>query len=169
VTGSGIFGRTSFLYEKMRFLTNAEENLTMTGQEAGFLDGIAKAESMMKRREGNGISNSPFWCAATSTGFTMVSYTWLRMAMGESSFLTARPRMRMEVDLIACSQLLICSECFEIISSFLELAPRLFSSAAAQCSAEMSFGAAGRGGGNQRQGGPNLDKGNREHPVLGKS
>ena len=28
--------------------------------------------------------------------------------------------------------------------------------------------AAGCGGGNQRQGGPNLDKRNREHPDLGK-
>jgi len=28
--------------------------------------------------------------------------------------------------------------------------------------------AAGGGGGNQRQGGPNLDRGNREHPDLGK-
>jgi len=29
-------------------------------------------------------------------------------------------------------------------------------------------GAAGCGGGNQRQGGPNLDRGNKEHLVLGK-
>jgi len=28
--------------------------------------------------------------------------------------------------------------------------------------------AAGSGGSNQRQGRPNLDRGNREHPVLGK-
>ena len=46
--------------------------------------------------------------------------------------------------------------------------PRLFSSGATQCSAEMIESAAGSGGGNQRQGGPNLDKGNREHPDLGR-
>ena len=51
----------------------AEENLTMTGHEAGFLEGMENAESMMKRREGNGVSSSPFWWAATITGCTMVS------------------------------------------------------------------------------------------------
>ena len=43
----------------MRFRTKADENFTMTGQDAGFLEGIEKAESMMKRRVGNGVSNSP--------------------------------------------------------------------------------------------------------------
>jgi len=110
------------LYEKTRFRTKAEENLTMTGHEAGFLAGMANAESMRKRREGKGASSSPFCSAATSTGWRIVSYTVLRMDMALSSFFTGRPRMRMEVDRRACSQLLICSEWREMISSFFALA-----------------------------------------------
>ena len=99
-----------------------EENFTMTGHEEGFFEGMEKAESIRKRLEGNGESSSPLSWAANSTGWTMVSYTVLRLEMGGSSFLTGRPRIRMEDDRIACSQLLICSVCLEIISSFLALA-----------------------------------------------
>ena len=55
-----------------------DENLTMTGQEAGFLAGMQKAESMMKRRPGY-PSRSPLSLACSRMGLTMRSKTVLRM------------------------------------------------------------------------------------------
>ena len=47
VVASSDFGRTSFLYWKMRLRMKEEDNLTITGQEAGFLAGMQKADSIM--------------------------------------------------------------------------------------------------------------------------